>query len=82
MPSLPSCSAVPVESCEEDAKYSAHAARFEIQEGLLQDTREPTIAQLLQEKALYSFSEWPKVKTWTDMIQFHYSILTGSSELH
>uniref|UniRef100_A0A674AYT1 Chromodomain helicase DNA binding protein 6 n=1 Tax=Salmo trutta TaxID=8032 RepID=A0A674AYT1_SALTR len=26
----------------------------------LQDTREPTIAQLLQEKALYSFSEWPK----------------------
>ncbi|XP_068171397.1 chromodomain-helicase-DNA-binding protein 6 isoform X2 [Antennarius striatus] len=24
------------------------------------DTREPTIAQLLQEKALYSFSEWPK----------------------
>ncbi|MGH0161529.1 UNVERIFIED_CONTAM: hypothetical protein FKN15_053494 [Acipenser sinensis] len=61
MPSLPSCSAVPVESCEEDAKYSAHAARFEIQEGLLQDTREPTIAQLLQEKALYSFSEWPKL---------------------
>ncbi|XP_056157872.1 chromodomain-helicase-DNA-binding protein 6 [Lampris incognitus] len=26
----------------------------------LQDSREPTIAQLLQEKALYSFSEWPK----------------------
>uniref|UniRef100_A0A674D010 Chromodomain helicase DNA binding protein 6 n=1 Tax=Salmo trutta TaxID=8032 RepID=A0A674D010_SALTR len=26
----------------------------------LQDAREPTIAQLLQEKALYSFSEWPK----------------------
>uniref|UniRef100_A0A8C9Y9N6 Chromodomain helicase DNA binding protein 6 n=1 Tax=Sander lucioperca TaxID=283035 RepID=A0A8C9Y9N6_SANLU len=26
----------------------------------LHDTREPTIAQLLQEKALYSFSEWPK----------------------
>ncbi|XP_030634964.1 chromodomain-helicase-DNA-binding protein 6 [Chanos chanos] len=24
------------------------------------DVREPTIAQLLQEKALYSFSEWPK----------------------
>ncbi|MGH0174085.1 UNVERIFIED_CONTAM: hypothetical protein FKN15_066858 [Acipenser sinensis] len=56
----PQPTAVPVESCEEDAKYSAHAARFEIQEGLLQDTREPTIAQLLQEKALYSFSEWPK----------------------
>uniref|UniRef100_A0AAY4EVT2 DNA helicase n=1 Tax=Denticeps clupeoides TaxID=299321 RepID=A0AAY4EVT2_9TELE len=27
---------------------------------LLHDVREPTIAQLLQEKALYSFSEWPK----------------------
>ena len=27
----------------------------------LHDIREPTIAQLLQEKALYSFSEWPKV---------------------
>ncbi|XP_056259437.1 chromodomain-helicase-DNA-binding protein 6 isoform X2 [Seriola aureovittata] len=26
----------------------------------LHDSREPTIAQLLQEKALYSFSEWPK----------------------
>uniref|UniRef100_A0A7N6BSG2 DNA helicase n=1 Tax=Anabas testudineus TaxID=64144 RepID=A0A7N6BSG2_ANATE len=26
----------------------------------LHDTKEPTIAQLLQEKALYSFSEWPK----------------------
>ncbi|XP_060926010.1 chromodomain-helicase-DNA-binding protein 6 [Limanda limanda] len=26
----------------------------------LHDAREPTIAQLLQEKALYSFSEWPK----------------------
>lgn len=25
------------------------------------DTKEPTIAQLLQEKTLYSFSEWPKV---------------------
>ncbi|XP_024124936.1 chromodomain-helicase-DNA-binding protein 6 isoform X4 [Oryzias melastigma] len=26
----------------------------------LYESREPTIAQLLQEKALYSFSEWPK----------------------
>ncbi|KAM6927303.1 LOW QUALITY PROTEIN: chromodomain-helicase-DNA-binding protein 6 [Xenentodon cancila] len=26
----------------------------------LHEAREPTIAQLLQEKALYSFSEWPK----------------------
>lgn len=26
------------------------------------ESREPTIAQLLQEKALYSFSEWPKVR--------------------
>lgn len=25
------------------------------------DAKEPTIAQLLQEKTLYSFSEWPKV---------------------
>ncbi|KAK2915525.1 chromodomain-helicase-DNA-binding protein 6 isoform X2 [Channa argus] len=29
-------------------------------ENSLHDTKEPTIAQLLQEKALYSFSEWPK----------------------
>lgn len=28
----------------------------------LHDAREPTIAQLLQEKALYSYSEWPKVR--------------------
>lgn len=29
--------------------------------GSLRDPKEPTIARLLQEKAHYSFSEWPKV---------------------
>lgn len=29
--------------------------------GSLQDPKEPTIARLLQEKANYSLSEWPKV---------------------
>lgn len=29
--------------------------------GSLHDSKEPTIARLLQEKTHYSFSEWPKV---------------------
>ncbi|XP_036007904.1 chromodomain-helicase-DNA-binding protein 6 [Fundulus heteroclitus] len=40
-------------------RFAAPASMCEIPDGL-HDSREPTIAQLLQEKALYSFSEWPK----------------------
>uniref|UniRef100_A0ACB8F5Y5 Choline dehydrogenase 6 n=1 Tax=Sphaerodactylus townsendi TaxID=933632 RepID=A0ACB8F5Y5_9SAUR len=43
---------------EDESKSSVFAAPEEIDE--LQDVRAPTIAQLLQEKTLYSFSEWPK----------------------
>ncbi|XP_034021847.1 chromodomain-helicase-DNA-binding protein 6 [Thalassophryne amazonica] len=39
-------------------KFAAHVSLCELADGV--DSREPTIAQLLQEKALYSFSEWPK----------------------
>ncbi|NXH22511.1 CHD6 protein, partial [Bucco capensis] len=43
---------------EEESKSSASILPGEIDD--LQDARAPTIAQLLQEKTLYSFSEWPK----------------------
>ncbi|NWY36836.1 CHD6 protein, partial [Sylvia atricapilla] len=43
---------------EEESKNSASVLPGEIDD--LQDVRAPTIAQLLQEKTLYSFSEWPK----------------------
>ncbi|NWH76764.1 CHD6 protein, partial [Piaya cayana] len=43
---------------EEQSKNSASVLPGEIDD--LQDARAPTIAQLLQEKTLYSFSEWPK----------------------
>lgn len=38
------------------------------------EIREPTIAQLLQEKALFSFSEWPKVLScwWPFFINWLY----------
>uniref|UniRef100_A0A8C5NBG8 Chromodomain-helicase-DNA-binding protein 6-like n=1 Tax=Gouania willdenowi TaxID=441366 RepID=A0A8C5NBG8_GOUWI len=42
-----------------DPRFAAPVSMCEIPDGL-HDAREPTIAQLLQEKALYSFSEWPK----------------------
>lgn len=45
---------------EEENKNSASVLPGEIDD--LQDARAPTIAQLLQEKTLYSFSEWPKVR--------------------
>lgn len=44
---------------EEESKSSASVLPGENDD--LQDARAPTIAQLLQEKTLYSFSEWPKV---------------------
>ncbi|XP_010210882.1 PREDICTED: chromodomain-helicase-DNA-binding protein 6 [Tinamus guttatus] len=43
---------------EEESKSSASVLHGDIDD--LQDARAPTIAQLLQEKTLYSFSEWPK----------------------
>ncbi|NWX88560.1 CHD6 protein, partial [Nothoprocta pentlandii] len=43
---------------EEESKSSTSVLHGEIDD--LQDARAPTIAQLLQEKTLYSFSEWPK----------------------
>ncbi|XP_045079922.1 chromodomain-helicase-DNA-binding protein 6-like isoform X3 [Coregonus clupeaformis] len=48
-----------VDSYVEVAQFAAPMSMCEMPDSL-QDTREPTIAQLLQEKALYSFSEWPK----------------------
>uniref|UniRef100_A0A669BXR9 Chromodomain helicase DNA binding protein 6 n=1 Tax=Oreochromis niloticus TaxID=8128 RepID=A0A669BXR9_ORENI len=50
-PSTPGFSASP--------RFAAPISVCEIPDSL-HETREPTIAQLLQEKALYSFSEWPK----------------------
>ncbi|XP_054074134.1 chromodomain-helicase-DNA-binding protein 6 isoform X9 [Rissa tridactyla] len=48
----------PEKYLEEESKSSASVLPGEIDD--LQDARAPTIAQLLQEKTLYSFSEWPK----------------------
>ncbi|XP_075316313.1 uncharacterized protein chd6 isoform X3 [Odontesthes bonariensis] len=48
-----------VEGYAGSPRFAAPISMCEIPDGL-HDTREPTIAQLLQEKALYSFSEWPK----------------------
>ncbi|XP_034534536.1 chromodomain-helicase-DNA-binding protein 6, partial [Notolabrus celidotus] len=51
---------VPVsESYVSSPRFAAPMSMCEIPDSL-HDSREPTIAQLLQEKALYSFSEWPK----------------------
>uniref|UniRef100_A0A8C5HEW9 Chromodomain-helicase-DNA-binding protein 6-like n=1 Tax=Gouania willdenowi TaxID=441366 RepID=A0A8C5HEW9_GOUWI len=48
-----------VEGYPGSPRFAAPVSMCEIPDGL-HDAREPTIAQLLQEKALYSFSEWPK----------------------
>ncbi|XP_021272635.1 chromodomain-helicase-DNA-binding protein 6 isoform X1 [Numida meleagris] len=48
----------PEKYLEEESKSSTSVLPGEIND--LQDARAPTIAQLLQEKTLYSFSEWPK----------------------
>uniref|UniRef100_A0A6Q2ZQK5 DNA helicase n=1 Tax=Esox lucius TaxID=8010 RepID=A0A6Q2ZQK5_ESOLU len=48
-----------IEDYAEVARFAPPMSMCEMPDSL-QDTREPTIAQLLQEKALYSFSEWPK----------------------
>uniref|UniRef100_A0A8C4N1F8 Chromodomain helicase DNA binding protein 6 n=1 Tax=Equus asinus asinus TaxID=83772 RepID=A0A8C4N1F8_EQUAS len=44
---------------EEESKSSTSGITGDLVEDL-QEARAPTIAQLLQEKTLYSFSEWPK----------------------
>ncbi|XP_071429306.1 chromodomain-helicase-DNA-binding protein 6 isoform X2 [Pithys albifrons albifrons] len=48
----------PEKYLEEENRSCASVLPGEIDD--LQDARAPTIAQLLQEKTLYSFSEWPK----------------------
>ncbi|NXS56539.1 CHD6 protein, partial [Brachypteracias leptosomus] len=48
----------PEKYLEEESKSSGSVLPGEMDD--LQDARAPTIAQLLQEKTLYSFSEWPK----------------------
>uniref|UniRef100_A0A087Y061 DNA helicase n=1 Tax=Poecilia formosa TaxID=48698 RepID=A0A087Y061_POEFO len=48
-----------VEGYPGSPRFAAPASMCEIPDGL-HESREPTIAQLLQEKALFSFSEWPK----------------------
>ncbi|KAM4613254.1 chromodomain-helicase-DNA-binding protein 6 isoform 2-T3 [Polymixia lowei] len=48
-----------VETYAGSPRFAAPLSMCELPDSL-HDTREPTIAQLLQEKALYSFSEWPK----------------------
>ncbi|KAM7421891.1 hypothetical protein PAMA_010112 [Pampus argenteus] len=48
-----------VEGYAGSPRFAAPISICEIPDSL-HDTREPTIAQLLQEKALYSYSEWPK----------------------
>ncbi|XP_028302100.1 chromodomain-helicase-DNA-binding protein 6 isoform X2 [Gouania willdenowi] len=55
----PSTPASVVEGYPGSPRFAAPVSMCEIPDGL-HDAREPTIAQLLQEKALYSFSEWPK----------------------
>uniref|UniRef100_W5MKR0 Chromodomain helicase DNA binding protein 6 n=1 Tax=Lepisosteus oculatus TaxID=7918 RepID=W5MKR0_LEPOC len=56
---LVSATALLGEGYTEEPPFSTPLATCEVPESL-QEAREPTIAQLLQEKALYSFSEWPK----------------------
>uniref|UniRef100_A0A7N8YQS8 Chromodomain helicase DNA binding protein 6 n=1 Tax=Mastacembelus armatus TaxID=205130 RepID=A0A7N8YQS8_9TELE len=48
-----------VEGYAGSPRFATPVSMCEIPDSL-HDTKEPTIAQLLQEKALYSFSEWPK----------------------
>ncbi|XP_013870801.1 chromodomain-helicase-DNA-binding protein 6 isoform X2 [Austrofundulus limnaeus] len=48
-----------VEGYPGSPRFAAPVSMCEIPDSL-HDSREPTIAQLLQEKALFSFSEWPK----------------------
>uniref|UniRef100_UPI00398E7DC2 chromodomain-helicase-DNA-binding protein 6 n=1 Tax=Pristiophorus japonicus TaxID=55135 RepID=UPI00398E7DC2 len=51
---------IPLKNFDEESNTSTSLVQDEIQDSFLQDVREPTIAQLLQEKTLYSSAEWPK----------------------
>lgn len=62
-----------VEGFSASPRFAAPISVCEIPDSL-HETREPTIAQLLQEKALYSFSEWPKVKY---MFNYYCNILSN-----
>uniref|UniRef100_A0A7N8YI49 Chromodomain helicase DNA binding protein 6 n=1 Tax=Mastacembelus armatus TaxID=205130 RepID=A0A7N8YI49_9TELE len=53
------CTVAVVEGYAGSPRFATPVSMCEIPDSL-HDTKEPTIAQLLQEKALYSFSEWPK----------------------
>ncbi|XP_026161662.1 chromodomain-helicase-DNA-binding protein 6 isoform X2 [Mastacembelus armatus] len=55
----PSTPVAVVEGYAGSPRFATPVSMCEIPDSL-HDTKEPTIAQLLQEKALYSFSEWPK----------------------
>ncbi|KAJ8259214.1 hypothetical protein COCON_G00182260 [Conger conger] len=55
----PKTPALLVESYGEEPRYAQPLSVCDMPDSL-SEVREPTIAQLLQEKALYSFSEWPK----------------------
>ncbi|XP_049590182.1 chromodomain-helicase-DNA-binding protein 6 isoform X3 [Syngnathus scovelli] len=51
----------PVTAAEDYSRSPGFTAPFTVCESPeIHDAREPTIAQLLQEKALYSYSDWPK----------------------
>lgn len=45
----------------------------------LHDPKEPTIARLLQEKAHYSFSEWPKVCVICLLFDYYITIFKSIS---
>ncbi|XP_028263102.1 chromodomain-helicase-DNA-binding protein 6 isoform X2 [Parambassis ranga] len=55
----PSTPVAVLEGYASSPRFATPISMCEIPDSL-HETREPTIAQLLQEKALYSFSEWPK----------------------
>jgi hypothetical protein len=61
---------------EEESKSSASGIAGDLGDDP-QETRAPTIAQLLQEKTLYSFSEWPKVSPRACIL--HLNILSFDS---
>ncbi|XP_075701736.1 chromodomain-helicase-DNA-binding protein 6 isoform X2 [Rhinoderma darwinii] len=62
---------------EEEAKSCTISTAKEVAQDY-QDGRAPTIAQLLQEKTLYSFSEWPKDRVIINRIDnICHSVLKG-----
>ena len=72
----PFCPDYPGKFSEEESKSSTSGIAGDIGDDL-QEARAPTIAQLLQEKTLYSFSEWPKVSSSACL--FHPKLLSFKS---